>query len=325
MHLTTPSRPLSLLAVAALRTLLYYDVFSYPLKIEEIWKGLGKTSSTDTILALQSELDHLVQQGCLHRFGQYYSMSKEESLVARRERGNERAEKSMKRAYRMGRFIGRFPFVRGVCLSGSISKGYLEADSDLDYFIITKPGRLWVARTFLIAFKKIFLLNSYKYFCVNYFIDTEHLTIEEKNLFTATEVMTLLPVYGEQLFHDFQGRNEWSKTFYPNYPEQSTASTHSGKSGPLKKVNEWLLSGALGTRLDRYFMKLTMKQWVKKFPHFKAEDFELAMRSRTYVSKHHPSNFQRKVLQAHRDKMKAFDEQFGTGNALIENYDPIFS
>ncbi|MEZ5195381.1 MAG: hypothetical protein R2764_02960 [Bacteroidales bacterium] len=86
----------------------------------------------------------------------------------------------MLKAKRFSTFISNFPYVRGISLSGSLSKGYIGDDPDIDYFIITKENRLWLSCTMLIAFKKIFLFNSCKYFCVNYFIDTNNLEIEEK-------------------------------------------------------------------------------------------------------------------------------------------------
>ena len=80
----------------------------------------------------------------------------------------------MKAAKRVGTFIHRFPYVRGVYLSGSLSKhGITGKDDDLDFFIITKAGRVWAAKLLLIAFKKIVLLNSEKYFCINLLMSEE--------------------------------------------------------------------------------------------------------------------------------------------------------
>ena len=102
----------------------------------------------------------------------------------------------MHKALRNARLIFHFPFTRAIMISGSLSKNYADEASDVDYFIIVKPGRLWIARTLLIIYKRIFLMNSKKYFCVNYFIDEDHLEIEEKNLFTAVELTTLIPIHG---------------------------------------------------------------------------------------------------------------------------------
>src|SRR4029453_8923510 len=96
--------------------------------------------------------------------------------------------------------IASFPYVRCVCISGSLSKKYFDDTTDIDFFVITKPGRLWVCRTFLILFKKLFLLNSKKYFCINYFIDSDNLEIPDQNIFTATELTTLIPMHDYELY-----------------------------------------------------------------------------------------------------------------------------
>ena len=44
--------------------------------------------------------------------------------------------------------------------------------------------------------------------------------------------------------------------------------------------------------------------WKRKFPHFDESDFDLNMRTRKNVSKHHPQGFQQKVLDALEVKMK---------------------
>ena len=72
---------------------------------------------------------------------------------------------------------------------------------------------------------------------------------------------------------------------------------------------ESLLNNRLGDSLDRFFMKNTLRFWKKKFSHFEDEDFNVALKTRTYVSKHHPRNFQRKVMDALAEKTAAFERQ----------------
>lgn len=301
-------KSLSVEACAILSTLLYYDIFNYPLTLAEIQRNCRADNCA--VESIQSELKLMLELNMIYQFGEFYSIQNNIGLVDRRVAGNKRADRLMKRARRMSRFIGRFPYVRAVCLSGSISKGYVDLDSDIDYFIITKPGRLWLARTMLIMFKKIFLLNSYKYFCVNYFVDTEHLTIEEQNLFTATEVVTLKPTYGSEHYLSFHEANAWAYDIFPNQEPQDVSDVKKHRRGIFKTIQEGLLNNRLGDSLDRYFMKKTMRFWGKKFSHFNADEYDVALKSRTYVSKHHPSNFQKRVISAHDERIAKFEEQF---------------
>src|SRR5690606_20772121 len=126
---------------------------------------------------LDNALNNLIKQGIVFNLDGFFSLQNQKELVTRRLNGNHKAQWFLKKAKKWSNFIGSFPFVRGVFISGSLSKNFMTADSDVDYFIITKPGRLWLARTLLVVFKKIFLLNSRKFFCVNYFIDENHLEI----------------------------------------------------------------------------------------------------------------------------------------------------
>ena len=79
----------------------------------------------------------------------------------------ERAMKMWKITRYVVHVIKRFPFVRSIMVTGSLSKNCCTKDSDLDFMVITKKDRLWISKTLLMLFKKIFLLNSYKYFCIN--------------------------------------------------------------------------------------------------------------------------------------------------------------
>ena len=258
-------------------------------------------------MVIVPSLNYLANLGLIFQLGNYYAIDDQPDWVALREKGNAAATKMMKVAKRYVRLISWFPFVRCVCISGSLSKGYVDEGGDVDYFVVTEPGRLWIARTLLIGFKKIFLLNSKKYFCINYLIDTNHLEIPDQNIFTATEIQTLLPMYDAELYNKFLQRNEWSKAFRPNMKTLDLSDVLPKKRYWLKGLFETLLSNSMGDALDSWMMKLTMKRWEKKFAHFNKEFFEHALRSRKYVSKHHPQNFQKRVLEAFAEGHKSFE------------------
>ena len=293
---------------SVIRTLLYYDVFSYPLSEQEI---LGNSILIPAERhRLKEILDFLTDQGIIFRIDGYYSLSDDPEKVSARLRGNKKAVKWMKKARKFSRLISSFPFVRGVSVSGSLSKGILGEDPDIDYFIITAPDRLWLARTLLIAFKKIFLLNSYRYFCVNYFIDANHLEIEEKNLFTATEIVTMIPMYGNGIKEEFFTSNRWIDDYYPNYTKRANEIVGDVRSGYLKRFLELLLDNRVGDWLDTRFMEVTVRHWRKKFRHrYSEEEFLLIFKSDKRISKHHPSNFQRRVLQEFNRRKKKLEQE----------------
>lgn len=291
-----------------LEPLFYYDIFSYPLTISEIYEfSCYKTIDRTPMNRLEEILDELVQKGYLYKLEQFYALTNALEWVQARKENNKRALKYLKRAHKMTRLMTCFPYVRGVFVSGSLSKNVMPLDGDIDYFIVTKPQRLWITRTFLVLFKKIFLFNSKKHFCVNYFVDEDLLEIEEKNRFTATEIATVLPIYGNQIYQDFWAANQWLKNYYPNVAPRNLEQMLPEKQGWIQFFVEKILNTKLGDWLDAFFMKRTLKRWNVKFEGMAAEDFKIALKSRRNVSKHHPRLFQQKVIQAFAERVAAFE------------------
>ena len=143
------------MSASVLKVLLYYDLFRYPLTAEEITRHCSEPSCT--INDIQHSLDMLCTKGIVTRYDQYYSPQKDKTVFERRMKGNRKAEEVMSKARKKAALIGSFPFVRCVCVSGSLSKNYFDETTDIDFFIITEPGRLWLCRSLLILYKKIFL------------------------------------------------------------------------------------------------------------------------------------------------------------------------
>lgn len=290
--------------VSSLTVLSYFNVFNHPLTAKEIGALISK-EETDVVFSLTPCIQ---AQKCFEHNGYYGLNSTIEEDVKNRIIKEKRAKAYFKKLPFYTRLIKRFPFVRGVAISGSLSKGVMHEDGDIDYFIITKHNRLWICRTLLIIFKKVVLLNSRKYFCVNYFVDEGNLEIHDKNIFTAVEVTHLLPVYGKAAFQRFKRENSWTKNYFKNYSPSIQVRLYNDSSN-IQKILESFIWGTFAEKLDLFFMRVTCKRWAKKFGAFDAQKFELTMRSHRGISKHHPSDFQNKVLEKYESQLKALNLQ----------------
>lgn len=289
---------------AILRTLLYYDIFGYPLTADEIHLFLG-AKITDRS-SINSSLLVLKESGSIFQFGNLFSVNSDHALIERRKKGNNMAKKFLNIARKKAALISKFPFVRGVMASGSLSKGYMDETSDIDFFIVTVPNRLWIARTLLVLYKRLFLMNSHKYFCVNYFVDENHLGIEEKNLFTATELATVLPLYGLQQYVNLHEANRWLKNFFPNFKLRPISEVPTTSTSWFKRAMESTFN-LLGESFERFCHKITLARWKRHYGNsYSKEDFDIAFKSRSYASKNHPSNFQRVIMERYEEKLKAF-------------------
>jgi predicted nucleotidyltransferase len=285
-----------------LATLSYFDIFDYPLTQTEIFQFLGHVHSQKDFAAGMQEL---CIESWVYKLDDFYSLQDNYSLVIRRKEGNARARTMLKTAEKIAGFLSRFPFVKGVAVSGSLSKNFADKDSDIDFFIITSKNKLWLARTFMHCFKKLtFLVKKQEWFCMNYYIDEEMLQIKEKNLFTATEVATLLPLRGINSFREFYVSNKWSRNYLPNHILR-VCHIDELKNSFLKKTIEVIFSNPLGNLLDFLLMKYTAYRWSRKTKNLKLNKRGIVMSmdiSRHYA-KPHPDNFQKNLMQAYEKKI----------------------
>ncbi|HEY8933564.1 MAG TPA: hypothetical protein VIM65_00015 [Cyclobacteriaceae bacterium] len=291
-----------------IRTLIYYDIFNYPLTSEEIFRFLG-TDHND-VQTVTQKLFHLADERRIYQFGEFFSIQNNESLVARRIKGNTEAKRLLTLAQKQALFIAKFPFVRAVMGSGSLSKNYMDEDSDLDFFIVTEPGRLWIARMLLVMYKRIFLSNSHKYFCINYFVDTQHLEIEEKNLFTATELATVIPLYGSEYYKHLCNSNPWLFEIFPNYKPRPVAHVPPSHISRRKKFVEGFINLMFARQMNAFFMKMFSNRLKRVYQkNYSATDFQVAFKAKNYASKNHPRHYQRKVMDLFEEKLREVNER----------------
>ena len=292
---------------STLRTLLYFDIFSYPLTISEIgtFSGIDIRSSD----LLEHELATLVKAGLIFRFDDFYSMKNDEGTISRRLRGNREAEKYIPMARERAELISRFPFVRAVMASGSLSKGYMDEKSDLDFFVITAPNRLWIARTLFVFYRKIFVPRErHKEFCTNYFLAADQLEIEEKNIFTAIELATLIPLCNLDLYFSLMTNNQWVSAYLPNFKVREDWNLNSVVTPGFKCFGEKIISILFGKQLNHFLMNVTRRRLEQKHgKKFAAADFSLALKTKPHVSKVHLGNNQSRVLSLLQEKIKDFE------------------
>ncbi|UBM59289.1 hypothetical protein LAG90_01285 [Marinilongibacter aquaticus] len=295
---------------AILGVLCYFKLFDHPLKKAEIF--CFSQEKVRAFAEFEAALTHLVELGVIHLTGKYYFLEEEmEVFIDSREEAYCNAQKSLKLAQKIARFIHCFPFVRAVFISGSLSKMSFPEGADFDFFIVTKTDRLWVSKMILAAFKRVFLFNSKRYFCINYFVDEEHLEIPDRNVFTATEICTLLPVVGKGVYSELLKANSWVYDYFPNYKEKEWAVSDRSLFKRIGDFFEWPLSGKLGNKLDLYFMDVTYARWRKMYlDEMPSDQFDLAFRTTRGISKNHFKNYQFKVLKKYSDQVNKTEKVY---------------
>lgn len=295
--------------IEIVKAVSYFDVFKYPLTVDELYENSAVRISKENF---RKELAVLLEMGIVKQHkGFVLSAGASEQCIEKRLEGNRGAEEAMPLAIRYSRKIAAFPFVEGVCLSGGLSKKYFDENSDFDFFIITKPNRLWICRTLLILRYRLLPRHKKKYWCTNYFIASDDLGIPDQNAFTSTELAYLIPTVNYPAYQKLIAENTWYKEKFPNKPEANAAECLPLREGFLKTSMEWLLNGRVGKWLDNQLLFYTLTHWRRRYTELAAEDFELQFRAKKNVCKRHTKGYQNKVLASWDERKSEYEGKFG--------------
>lgn len=289
-----------------LKVLLYFDVFNHPLTADEIYTYLPSNStSSDEIrsLCLKSPLNTLVT----FRDKVFHLKDAPTGCVEERFLKEQRARTRWRIAKIMARVIRQFPFVRGVFVSGELSKGVASPAGDVDFFIVTSDRRLWISRTLLILFKKIVLLNSKKYFCLNHFITESNLTVEEHNLYSALEIATLKPIFDASFYHRYLKANSWISDFYPNLNISNGGIEHRKDRRPLvQSMFESFFFNPIADRLDDWLRRKWDTIWKSRYPGLSEQKRQQIFRCEPGISTAYAGDFLTKILDAYNSRLNSY-------------------
>lgn len=294
------------LETAILHTVAYADVFDYPLTAAEVHRYLEVPASLSRVQHVIS--NGLAASGRLGCHDGLASLPGREHIVEIRFRRAERAQRLWGRALSYGRILAALPFVRMVALTGSLAMDNADANSDLDYFVITAPDRLWVCRALVISVVR-WAARRGDSVCPNYFLSERALFIHEHNLFVARELAQMVPLHGLDVYRRLRQTNTWSAAFLPNAegpPPQAARIAANGRASawerPLRGAAEAFLRTGMGARLDRWEMQRKIRKFQRRYPNQAEAAF-----APDWCKGHFEGHSQR-ILAAFSERVHALDE-----------------
>jgi alpha-1,3-rhamnosyl/mannosyltransferase len=212
---------------AVLRTLIYADLFDYPLLKEEVHLGLLECEAPAEEVA--AALENLRRLDLIERTGEptvsaWWHLTGHRGVVALRDRRRQLTRDLWRRHAWLLRLICRFPFVKGVAISGAGAFENCTTNDDIDLFIIAETRRLWTTYAALVALLKLF--GKRRMICLNYLIGHHHLLISperDRDFFVAHQIAFLRPLKGRGIFQKFFSDNEWIHQYLPQTAVQRPA------------------------------------------------------------------------------------------------------
>ena len=222
------------------RTIAYFDLLNYPLTATEAWRWLyhpplqqgqpPDLAEVSQALEQSSNLKNVIerQQGfyCLRGRGQ---------LINERKTNNLEADAKLKKAQGYAKVFRLFPSVRLVAVCSSLAAGNVKSSSDIDLFIVSASGQIWVTRFLLAGLLKLLnqrptVKDTKNKICLSYYVTDQSLDLSaaqlgQDDIAFAYYVEGFLPLYDtDGLYQRLLAANSWLWQRLPNanWPNATT-------------------------------------------------------------------------------------------------------
>lgn len=206
-----------------LETVVYFDLFDYPLTPTELYRYLWQAPSTNLTEVIQvastlPQLEFANGVFCLHGRGGLAKIRAERYLESER-------KFLLRRKYLW--LLSLLPGVRAIWIVNTMAYHNVRRSSDIDLLIVAAPNKIWSTRFFTTAFAKLLGLRPSQYhtqdtLCLSFYITADHLNLSQltkpnHERYEAYWLAQTLPVYdpANLLQHCFTA-NPWLKQALPN-------------------------------------------------------------------------------------------------------------
>lgn len=251
---------------AIMRTILYGDIFDFPMTPAEIHHFLIHDEGV-SLAAIQDTLaTSPYMRQCLVQSQGYIACAGRDDLIPTRLQRAQLAAEMWQPVIDWGRWIARLPFVRMVALTGALAmRNPAGKDEDFDYLIVTAPRRVWLTRAFVVLLVRYARLRRIV-ICPNYVLSETALAQSRQDLYIAHEIAQIVPIHGSAVFEAFMLANPWVKAYIPN---ANTAFHQTPDYEPglawkrLKGLLERGLQAQLGDLLENWERKRKQRKFAR--------------------------------------------------------------
>jgi hypothetical protein len=248
---TLAPQALSTLETAVLRSVVYADLFDFPLTPAEARRWLPAS-------ATQAEVDAALSQGALPSrllvsLPPYVLLRGRDELVATRERRRHSSLLLNRRARFYGALIARLPFVRMVAITGSLAVDNADEGADFDYLMVVAPGRVWLTRAMTMLIVRAAALRGVTV-CPNYLLAESALALPERDFYTARELLQMRPVAGLDVYRKMLAVNGWWRDYLPNAEPDAIPAPGPSRSSLARRVAEALLRARPLDYVERWLL-----------------------------------------------------------------------
>jgi hypothetical protein len=213
---------------AILETIIYFDIFDYPLRANEIYRWLWRNGADfEEVISTLESSDFLREK--LSSWDGFFFLKNRDDVADRRLRRYRFAEKKFRKATKVAWFLSRLPNILGIAVCNDLGYSNSPKDGDIDFFIVTRKNRVWTTRFLVTLFLKIFRLRPGEEkedaICPSFFVGEDHLNLKEFSAINPAEddihfvywINQVTPVFGaDSLWRKVYEENDWTEKSLPN-------------------------------------------------------------------------------------------------------------
>lgn len=211
---------------AILTTLLYSDIFDFPLMKRELWEFLVSDRKISK-KTFDKTLNALLKQKRICHTEEYYAIAGKEGNIEKRKANLSEVDKKLQIAKKAAHILSHIPSIKLIGISGGLAMNDVDVSDDIDFFIIAKKNTVFTTRLFILGVLEILNLrrvrqdkNPADKICVNLIIDEAKLKwpFKKHDVYTAHEIVQIKPLFErDNIYKKFIGSNQWIRSFFPNF------------------------------------------------------------------------------------------------------------
>lgn len=273
--------PLFVMEASALRrslaaTLAYFDLFDHPLTLAELMRHRYRFPGERGPAPAAAEVLAALEDRAFGGADGFWHLAGREALVPLRERRHRLAERKYARARVVADFLRLLPSVRLAAVCNSLAMTAADADSDIDLFVVAKPGTVWATR-FVVASALAALglrptgRSHADKVCMSFYVaedqqDLSRFALAPDDTYLRYWLATLVPLYDAGgAFDRFLAANAWARERLPGLSAPANRAVRTGAprwtapllpflalaEAPLRRLQERLFPAEIKTLANR--------------------------------------------------------------------------
>lgn len=300
---------------AVLSTLLYSDIFDFPLKLEELSCNLIAKEKTD-INTIKKTLKTLARR--VSEKDGFYCLEGKTNSIEKRIQRLKYTKNKLKIAKNISQCLSYIPTIYFIGITGRLAHIDADKNDDIDIFIITKKNTMWSTRLLVLTILEALNLrrkpnetSPANKICANLIIEETALAWPHKkrDIYTAHEIINMQPLFTRNnMYMKFLISNNWIKQFFPNH--DSRFSYHSHEKPILDLI------GNLNPSPPKYKITINTISLIATLPlvEFVVKKLQLIYMKKKITNEtilpnfiaFHPHDYRQEILKKFTNKLKQY-------------------